>query len=196
MTEIRRFEIDYLDDLFKKLADGQLDPARVDWPFAAEAWRVVCGEIERLKDRPWVPVEEHADLSERCRLMKKERDQARAERDELRREIERLRGEIERPQPVPQWLLSSHGVRLRPCPFCEADAVQLVSFGASSAELDMRYFVRCEQCGGRGPVTLYSQEAVAGWNYAREARDAALEAVRAWELASELEMKPGSGESE
>lgn len=42
----RRF--DYLQDLFEKMAAGRLDPARVDWPFAAESWRAVCGEIERL----------------------------------------------------------------------------------------------------------------------------------------------------
>lgn len=85
-------------------------------------------------------------------------------------EIERLRGEIERPQPVPQWLLDQHNVCLRPCPFCEATEVQLVSFGAE-AELDMRYFVQCETCSARGPITLFSQKAVLGWNHARELRD-------------------------
>ena len=163
MTDIR-IALDYLQDLFEKLDNRLIDPALADWVFAHEAWRVVCGEIERLKDRPWVPVEEHADLSERCRLMKKERDQAREKRDELRREIERLRGEIERPQPVPQWLLDQYGVRLQPCPFCEATEVQLVSLGSALTALDMSYFVQCEKCGGRGPVTLYSQEAVTGWN--------------------------------
>lgn len=69
-----------------------------------------------------------------------------------------------KPLPVPDWLLDQCGVRLKPCPFCEADAVQLVSFVASSAELDMRYFVQCEKCAAQGPVTLFSQPAVAGWN--------------------------------
>ena len=91
-------------------------------------------------------------------------------------EIQELRRE---PQPVPQWLLDEYGVRLKTCPFCEATELQLVSLGSALTALDMSYFVQCEQCGGRGPVTLYSQEAVTGWNY-----------------ASDLEMKPGSGESE
>lgn len=68
MTDAR-IATDYLDSLFAKLAAGDLDPARVDWPFAAECWRAVRGEVERL-DRVHATIErwrrEADDLEERA----------------------------------------------------------------------------------------------------------------------------------
>lgn len=87
----RRIAIEYLNNLFKRLsavdiADGELNPYRVDWVFAVECWGNVKNENDRLRaerDKFWDDAMELESVKCELRGCKLERDKARNERDEL-----------------------------------------------------------------------------------------------------------------
>lgn len=60
-------------------------------------------------------------------------------------------------------------IKPRACPFCGLSSfVEVVSSGPNS---NIVYYVRCAECGARGPLSSHHNDAVSDWNAARRPRE-------------------------